>query len=243
MKGIVLAGGKGTRLRPFTYIIKKELLPVYDKPLIFYPLNTLKQSGITEAIIVVDPKSVGAFTDIIGHGAQLGMKITYTIQNEPLGMAHALLQARHLVKERETVFVIGGDDVFSEDFGQVTQAFISGAMIVVTKVPDPERYGVVYFNGNKVTRIEEKPTHPKSPWIQAGIYIYDARVFDIIERLKPSSRGEYEITDISNAYIKMGQMGYQKTKGRWFDAGTFDSLLEASIFMARQKRKNGAKAS
>jgi len=188
----------------------------------------------------VDPKSVGAFTDIIGEGAELGMNITYAIQNESLGMAHALLQTRHLVKEGEPVFVIGGDDVFSEDFSEMVRAFTSGATIVVTKVPDPQRSGVVYFSANKVARIEEKPANPKSRWIQAGIYIYDAKVFDIIDRLKPSSRGEYEIADVSNAYIKLGKMGYVKTKGRWFDAGTFDSLLEASIFMARQKKKNGA---
>lgn len=235
MKGIILAGGRGTRLRPFTYIIKKELLPVYDKPLIFYPLDTCRRSGVNEVIIVVDPKSVGAFVDIIGDGKEMGMKITYALQNEPLGMAHALLQARYLIGEGEPIMVMGGDDIFEEDFKGEVAKFKKGAMIVVTKVSDPERYGVVYFNGLKVSRIEEKPLHPTSSWIQAGMYLYDSNVFKIIEELTPSARGEYEITDISDRYIKKGAMRFVKTKGVWFDAGTFDSLLQASSFVARLK--------
>lgn len=242
MKGVILAGGRGTRLRPFTYIIKKELLPVYDKPLIYYPLDTCRRSGVNEVIIVVDPKSVGAFVDIIGDGRELGMKITYALQNEPLGMAHALLQTRYIVKEGESVMVIGGDDIFEEDFKSAIQSFKDGALIAVTQVPDPERYGVVYFKGATVSHIEEKPLRPTSNWIQAGIYVYDSEIFKIIEGLKPSFRGEYEITDVSDAYIKKGKMRCVKTSGAWFDAGTFDSLLEASLFVAKRKLNNSKSA-
>ncbi len=237
MKGIVLAGGRGTRLRPFTYIIKKELLPVYDKPLIFYPLDTLRKSGITDVVIVVDPKSVGAFVDVVGEGKELGMKITYAIQNQPLGMAHAVLQAMHLVKEGEPVIILGGDNIFEDSFADAVKTFKKGAMIVITKVHDPQRYGVVYMKGSQIIRIEEKPPHPTSHWVQANVYICDGQLFTILESLKPSDRGEYEITDISNAYIKKGQLGYVKTKGKWFDAGTFDSLLEASLFVAQKRRR------
>ncbi|MBI3335443.1 MAG: sugar nucleotidyltransferase [Candidatus Portnoybacteria bacterium] len=235
MKGIVLAGGRGTRLRPFTYIIKKELLPVYDKPLIFYPLDTLRKSGITEVVVVVDPKSVGAFHDIIGEGKELGMKIAYALQNEPLGMAHALYSARHLVGRGESLAVINGDNVFEESFTKEIGLFIHVAQVIITQVPDPERSGVVSFKGKEILRIEEKPLHPASNWIATGFYLYDPEVFSIIEGLKPSSRGEYEITDVNNVYVKEKNMGYIKTKGKWFDAGTFSSLLEASLFIARKK--------
>lgn len=237
MKGIVLAGGRGTRLRPFTHLIKKELLPVYDKPLIFYPLKTLRDSGVVDVIIVVDPKSVGAFMDVIGDGKEMGMNITYTIQNQSLGMAHAILQARHLVKEGESIIVIGGDNIFSDNYYKEVKEFSEGAKIFAIKVDDPERYGVVYFKGNKVERIDEKPLRPTSNWIGTALYLYDGRVWDIIDTLKPSPRGEYEITDVNNTYIKAGKMGYVKIKGKWFDAGTFDSLLEASNFMAKTRRK------
>lgn len=239
MKGVVLAGGRGTRLRPFTHIIKKELLPVYDKPLIYYPLRTLRDSGIAEVIIVVDPKSVGAFMDVIGEGKELGMSITYAIQNESLGMAHALLQARHMIKENESIMVIGGDNIFSEAYRKVVSDFTEGAVIFTTQAPDPQRYGVVYFQGDKVERIDEKPAKPRSSWIGTALYIYDGQIWSFIENLKPSVRGEYEITDVNNAYIQKGKMRYVKITGTWFDAGTFDSLLEASLFMARRERALG----
>jgi glucose-1-phosphate thymidylyltransferase len=238
MKGIVLAGGRGTRLRPFTYIIKKELLPVYDKPLIFYPLDTLRRSGVNEAIIVVDPKHVGAFVEILGDGQELGMSITYVLQNKPLGLAHAVLQAKQYIPKGESVMVIGGDNICEEDFKGAVKKFDKGALIVITSVNDPARFGVVSLQGDKVIRIEEKPEHPESNWVQTAIYMYDSEVFSIIDGLKPSQRGEYEITDINNTYIEKGVMGSVKTTGKWFDAGTFDSLLEASLFMAKKKNGN-----
>ncbi len=237
MKAVVLAGGKGTRLRPFTYIIKKELLPVYDKPLIFYPLDTLRRSGIEDVVIVTDPKHLNSFIEIIGDGKELGIKISYTIQNEPLGMAHALYTARHLIGKKELMAVINGDNIFEEDFKSAVAKFRSGAQIVITQVPDPERSGVVYFKGNSIIRIEEKPAHPTSNWIQTGFFLYDHKAFSIIEGLGPSGRGEYEITDLNNVYIKEKKMGCIKTTGKWFDAGTFDSLLDAANFISTARRK------
>lgn len=235
MKGIVLAGGRGTRLQPFTHIIKKELLPVYDKPLIFYPLNTLKKSGIKEVVIVTDPKNLGSIVEILGKGEELGLHIDYAIQNKPLGMAHALLSAKHLV-QNDTIAVINGDNIFEESFKDAIEKFSSGAQIVITKVKDPQRSGVVTFKGKSILHIEEKPKHPKSNWIQTGFFLYDSQAFTLIKELEPSRRGEYEITDLNNCYIREGQMGYIKAKGKWFDAGTFDSLLEAANFMAGQKK-------
>jgi len=234
MKGIILAGGRGTRLRPFTHLIKKELLPVYDQPLIFYPLQTLRASGISEIIIVTDPKNLGSFVEIIGNGEGLGVRIRYAIQNEPLGMAHALSTARHLLEGKEPIAVINGDNIFEETFENEVKGFTKGAQIVITRAKDPERSGVVYFEGRRIIRIEEKPSSPSSHWIQTGFFLYDTSVFSLIEGLTPSHRGEYEITDLNNAYIKQGAMGYIKTRGRWFDAGTFDSLLEAANFIARR---------
>lgn len=236
MKGVVLAAGKGTRLRPFTYIIKKELLPVYDKPLIFYPLDTLRKSGITDVVIVVDPKSVGACMEIIGEGKELGMSISYAIQNHPLGMANALYTARHLVGNGQPIAVINGDNIFEESFEKKVKQFRKGAQVVITQVPDPERSGVVYFKGKEILRIEEKPLNPKSNWIATGFYLYDPDVFSIIKGLKPSARGEYEITDVNNVYIEQKKMSHIKAMGKWFDAGTFDSLLEAANFIAEQRR-------
>jgi len=236
MKGIILAGGRGTRLRPFTHLIKKELLPVYDKPLIFYPLNTLRASGIKDIVIVTDPKNLGSFLEIIGDGKELGVRIRYAIQNEPLGMAHGLATARHLLGKNDPIAVINGDNIFEETFEKEVANFTKGAQIVITRVQDPERSGVIHFEGKRIVDIEEKPSSPSSNWIQTGFFLYDASVFALIEDLKPSRRGEYEITDLNNTYVRKGEMGYIKTKGRWFDAGTFDSLLEAANFIAQSRK-------
>lgn len=235
MKGIILAGGRGTRLRPFTHLIKKELLPVYDQPLIFYPLHTLRASGIDDIIIVTDPKNLGSFVEIIGEGKELGVRIRYALQNEPLGMAHALSTTRHLLEIHDSIAVINGDNIFEESFEKEVQRFKKGAQIVITQVKDPERSGVVYFSGKRIMRIEEKPSSPSSNWIQTGFFLYDSSVFSLIERLRPSHRQEYEITDLNNTYIAQGTMGYIKARGRWFDAGTFDSLLEAANFISQSR--------
>ena len=237
MKGIVLAGGRGTRLAPFTKLIKKELLPVYDKPLIYYPLKTLKDSGITDVVIVSDPKNIQSFLDVIGEGEDLGMKIQYAIQNKQLGMSHAVYQAKTFIEKGESVAVIAGDNIFDENFEMVVRGFTEGAVIAVTEVKDPSRFGVVSFDGDVVTKIVEKPKEPETNWAAVGFYLYDGTVFDKIEKLNPSARGEYEITDVNNMYIGDGVMRCVKMEGKWFDAGTFDSLLEASNYFADLKNK------
>ncbi len=238
MKGIVLAAGRGTRLAPFTKLIKKELLPVYNKPLICYPLETLRESGITDIVLISDPKNVQSFLDVIGEGEELGMKIQYTIQNKQLGMAHAVYQAKTFIEKGESVAVIAGDNVFNEDFEMAVRGFTDGALIAVTEVNDPSRFGVVSFEGDVVTKIVEKPKEPESNWASVGFYLYDGTLFDKIEKLNPSARGEYEITDVNNQYIKEGLMRCVKMDGKWFDAGTFDSLLEASNYFASIKKTN-----
>ncbi|MDD4930802.1 MAG: sugar nucleotidyltransferase, partial [Candidatus Colwellbacteria bacterium] len=225
MKGVILAGGRGTRLAPFTRLIKKELLPVYDKPLIYYPLETLKQSGITDIILVSDPRNIQSFLDVLGEGEDMGIKIQYTIQNKQLGIANALYQARPFIDKEENTAVMLGDNIFTENFETAVRDFTDGgATIAVTQVKDPERFGVVSFEGDKVTKIVEKPKEPESDWVSVGFYLYDNTLFDKIEKLNPSARGEYEITDVNNQYLDEGKMRCVKMDGKWFDAGTFDSL-------------------
>lgn len=235
MKGVILAGGKGTRLAPFTRLIKKELLPVYDKPLIYYPLETLKQSGITDIVLVSDPRNVQSFLDVLGEGDDMGIKIQYTIQNKQLGIANALYQARPFIDKDENIAVMLGDNIFTENFEMAVRGFNDGAVIAVTEVKDPERFGVVSFEGDRVTKIVEKPKEPESNWVSVGFYLYDNTLFDKIEKLNPSARGEYEITDVNNQYLSEGKMRCVKMDGKWFDAGTFDSLLEASNFFSSKK--------
>jgi glucose-1-phosphate thymidylyltransferase len=236
MKGIILAGGKGTRLAPFTRLIKKELLPVYDKPLIYYPINTLKESGITDIVLVSDPSNVSAFLNVIGEGEDLGVKIQYAIQNKQLGIANALYQVRPFVEKDESIAVILGDNIFTESFENTVRGFTDpGAAIVMTQVKDPERFGVVHFEGDKVIKIVEKPKEPESNWIIPGLYFYDNTIFSKIEKLNPSARGEYEITDVNNQYVEEGTMKCVKANSKWFDAGTFDSLLEASNYFSENR--------
>jgi glucose-1-phosphate thymidylyltransferase len=235
MKGVILAGGKGTRLAPFTRLIKKELLPVYDKPLIYYPLITLKNSGIDDIVLVSDPRNIHAFLDVIGEGEDLGMRIRYTIQNKQLGIADALKNARPFFAEGESAAVILGDNILTEDFAEAVRNFSDGACIALKEVSDPERFGIATLDGDRVVKIVEKPKEPESNLAAIGFYIYDGSFFDKIDKLIPSARGEYEITDLNNQYLKEGKLKYVMVKGRWFDAGTFDSLLEASNFFASQR--------
>lgn len=237
MKGVILAGGRGTRLAPFTKLIKKELLPVYDKPLIYYPLDTLKQSGVTDIVLVSDPRNVQPFIDVLGEGEEMGLKIQYTIQNKQLGIANALYQARPFVEKGESIAVMLGDNIFTENFEMAVRGFTEGAVIGVTQVKDPERFGVVSFEGDKVTKIVEKPKEPESDWACVGFYLFDSTIFDKIEKLNPSARGEYEITDVNNQYLSEGKMRCVKMEGKWFDAGTFDSLLEAANFFSQKNVK------
>ncbi len=239
MKGVVLAGGSGTRLMPLTKVINKQLLPIYDKPLIYYPILTLKDAGIKEILIISGPGHAGQLLDMLGSGKDLGVDLSFDIQEEPKGIAHGLSIAEDFA-DQEKIALILGDNIFGDNLKKPVQDFEKqelGAKIILKQVPDPERFGVIKFNqkGDKIIKILEKPKNPPSNWMVTGFYMYDHHVFNIIRELKPSSRGEYEITDLNNLYLKQGNLTFYKTKGKWIDAGTFDSLLEANKFIARKR--------
>jgi len=247
MKGAVLAGGQGTRLMPLTKVINKNILAVYDKPLIFYPIFTLRDAGIEEILIISGRGHAGQYLDLMSDGKELGVKLTYVIQEEPKGLAHGLSMAEDFA-DNGPIALILGDNIFEEnlkpavdDFKKQLKKEGKGAKIILKQVPDPERFGVAEFqdspDGEKIISITEKPKKPKSNWIVTGFYMYDARAFDFIRTLKPSGRGEYEITDLNNCYLKEGGLTYYKTKGEWIDAGTFDSLLKANVFIAKKQGK------
>jgi len=238
MKGVVLAGGKGTRLMPLTKVVNKNILPIYNKPLIYYPILTLKEAGIKDILIISGPGHAGQFLDLLGSGKELGVDLSYDIQENPKGIAHGLAIAEDFADNGQTALILG-DNIFEDSLKKAVDDFkkqSKGAKIIIKQVPDPERFGVVKLNkkGDKIAKIIEKPKNPPTNWMVTGFYLYDNRVFDIIRKLNPSARGEYEITDLNNFYIKEGTMTYQKAKGRWVDAGTFDSLLEANVFVAKK---------
>lgn len=235
MKGVVLAGGLGTRLRPLTAVTNKHLLPVYDRPMIYYPIQTLVNAGITDIMIVTGGNSAGDFLKLLGNGKAFGLKhLNYTYQEGEGGIAEALSLVEHFAA-KEPVCVVLGDNIIEGNIGAAAHAYKErgkGAKIILKKVPDPERFGVPELNGSNVLRIEEKPVAPKSEYAVIGIYMYDADVFDIIRTLKPSGRGELEITDVNNAYIQGEKMTWEELDGWWTDAGTFESLLRASNMVA-----------
>ena len=239
MKGIILAGGLGTRMRPLTNVTNKHLLPVYDKPMIFYPLQTLVDAGIRDILIVTGGNNAGDFLRLIGNGAAFGLKhVNYTYQKGEGGIAEALGLAEHFAGQ-DRVIVILGDNILQKGIAAYVRAYErqpSGAKILLKRVPDPERFGVAVFRNGKVTAIQEKPKIPQSSHIVIGIYMYDSRVFDIIKTLKPSGRGELEITDVNNAYIRDGEMSCGLLRGWWSDCGTFESLQKASDLVARSVR-------
>ena len=239
MKGIILAGGLGTRMQPLTNVTNKHLLPVYDRPMIFFPLQALVNAGIRDILIVTGGNSAGDFLRLIGNGMAFGLKhVNYTYQRGEGGIAEALGLAEHFAGG-DRVLVILGDNIVQEDLTPYVEAYKRqplGAKILIKKVPDPERFGVVVFKKERVLAVEEKPKRPKSDYIVTGIYLYDSQVFEIIRTLKPSARGELEITDVNNAYIRRGQMTYNILRGFWSDCGTFDSLLRASQLVARGSR-------
>ncbi len=230
MKGIILAGGLGTRLKPLTKVTNKHLLPVYDKPMIYYPLEALCRAGIRDIMIVTGGNSAGDFLRLLGNGREFGLKdIYYTYQEGEGGIADALRLCEHFV-EGERMCVILGDNLFEHDITPYVQRFAeqdSGARILLKNVPDPERFGVATLEGERIVSIAEKPARPASSFAVTGIYMYDRRVFDFIRRLKPSGRGELEITDVNNHYIREGDLYYDVLEGWWTDAGTFESLFAA----------------
>jgi len=239
MKGVILAGGLGSRLMPLTKITNKHLLPVYDQPMIYYPLRTLVEAGINDILIVTGGNSAGDFLKLLGNGKEFGLKaINYTYQEGEGGIAQALGLAEHFA-DNDKIVVILGDNIIEGNIKKAVQDFekqSQGAKIFLKEVSDPERFGVPIIDGDKIVAIEEKPKNPKSNFAVIGIYMYDSKVFDIVKTLKPSNRGELEITDVNNAYIKMNTMTYEVIDGWWTDAGTFESLFHATCLVESKKR-------
>ncbi|HVS22009.1 MAG TPA: sugar phosphate nucleotidyltransferase [Pyrinomonadaceae bacterium] len=235
MKGVVLAGGLGSRLRPLTAVTNKHLLPVYSQPMIYYPIQTLVNAGITDIMIVTGGNSAGDFLKLLGNGKAFGLKhLNYTYQEGEGGIAAALALVEHFAGD-DPICVVLGDNIIQGNIRAAADAYREqgrGAKILLKKVPDPQRFGVPELDGQSVLRIDEKPSQPKSEYAVIGIYMYDARVFEIIRTLRPSGRGELEITDVNNAYIERGEMTWNELEGWWSDAGTFESLLHASNLVA-----------
>jgi glucose-1-phosphate thymidylyltransferase len=235
MKGVILAGGLGTRLYPLTKVTNKHLLPVYDKPMIFYPVQTLINAGIQDILVVTGGNNAGDFLRLLGNGKDFGLKhINYTYQEGEGGIADALKLAKFWAAG-DRICVVLGDNIIEKNIVKAVQSYTrqpGGAKILLKEVSDPERFGVPILDGKKVMRIEEKPKKAGSTYAVTGIYLYDGRVFDIAERLKPSARGELEITDVNNAYIERGELTWDVLDGWWTDAGTFESLRRATNLVA-----------
>ena len=235
MKGVVLAGGLGSRLRPLTAVTNKHLLPVYNQPMIYYPIQTLVNAGVKDIMVVTGGNSAGDFLKLLGNGSMFGLKhLNYTYQEGEGGIAQALALAEHFAAG-EPLCIVLGDNLIEGNICRAVRAYRhqgSGAKILLKKVHDPQRFGVPEIDGKRVVRIEEKPQQPKSDYAVIGIYMYDAGVFDIVRTLEPSARGELEITDVNNAYIKRDEMTWDELDGWWTDAGTFESLLHAGRLVA-----------
>jgi glucose-1-phosphate thymidylyltransferase len=236
MKGVILAGGLGTRLYPLTKVTNKHLLPVYDKPMIYYPIQSLINAGIDDILIVTGGNNAGDFLRLLGNGKEFGLKhINYTYQEGEGGIAEALGLAEFFAAGQK-ICVVLGDNLIEKNIRKAVKAFQrqkEGAKILLKKVPDPQRFGVPELKGDRITRIEEKPKQPKSQYAVIGIYLYDATVFEMIKTLQPSGRGELEITDVNNRYIEKGLMTWDILEGWWTDAGTFESLLRANQLVAQ----------
>lgn len=236
MKGIILAGGTATRLFPLTATTSKQLLPVYDRQMIFYPLNLLIKAGIKDILIIVAPEHSGQFLNLLGSiFDKFDVHLEFKVQKVPRGLADAFILGRDFIDEGAVTMILG-DNIFEDDLSDSIKNFKSGGMVFAKKVSDPERFGVVEFDkNNQAISIEEKPAEPKSNWAVVGAYTYDKHVVEIAKNLKPSERGEIEITDINAEYLKRKQLQVGKLKGAWLDAGTYDSLLEAGR-VVKEKR-------
>lgn len=240
MRGVVLAGGLGTRLYPLTRVTNKHLLPVYNKPMVFYPIQTLLNAGIDKIMVVVGGPFAGHFISILKNGTEFGLKkLEYAYQEEEGGISAALGLAESFA-DGESVAVILGDNTTDANIRGAVESFKSGAKIFLKKVSDPGRFGVPVFSkkgGRTILKIEEKPKKPKSPYAVTGLYIYDNRCFDFIKTLKPSGRGELEVTDLNNLYLKLGELEWEILKGYWADAGTFDTLHTTNKYWAKRAEK------
>jgi glucose-1-phosphate thymidylyltransferase len=238
MKGVILAGGLGTRLYPLTHVTNKHLLPVYDKPMIYYPIQTLINAGIKDILIVTSGPHVGHFLGILKNGTELGVNhLEYAYQEKPDGGIADALSLAESFADGEPVLVILGDNTTDADISREVAEFEEGAMVFLKEVSDPHRFGVAVFDENKnIIEIQEKPENPKSNMAVTGVYIYDGKVFDNIKSLKPSERGQLEVTDLNNIYIKDGKFRWAELDGFWSDAGTFESLFHANQFWARKTR-------
>ena len=240
MKGIILAGGHGTRLLPLTAVISKQLLPVYDRPMVFYPLNTLISSGIRDILVIVAPEYSGSFLNLLGSIFRgQGVHISFVVQKEPRGIAEAYILAEDFLDEEASTLILG-DNIFEDDFRDAIQTFRRGGRIFAKEVSDPERFGVVEFDQRtgRVLSVEEKPEHPKSRYAIPGMYIFDGRAAQRAKALSLSQRGELEIVDMHRTYLDMDELHVQIITGAYFDAGTFDSLLAASLYMKEHAFKS-----
>ena len=239
MKGVVLAGGLGTRLYPLTFATNKHLLPIYNQPMVFYPIQTLVRAGIREVMVVTSGPHSGHFIQVLKNGKELGLKhLEYGYQNDAVGGIADALSICEDFADRGSLMVILGDNTTDANIRPAVRRFKEGAVIFLKKVPEPKRFGVPVFDKKdrkKIIKIEEKPRKPKSPFAVTGLYIYDNKVFDYIRKCKPSKRGQLEITDVNNLYVKAGTMRWEELKGFWSDAGTFESLLKASQYWAKKK--------
>lgn len=235
MKGIILAGGSGTRLRPLTLVTSKQLLPIYDKPMVFYPLQTLLDAGIKEILIIVAPDRAGDFLRVLGSGKEWGAKFTYEIQDKPNGLADAFRIGADFIDDGPVTLILG-DNIFlgrEEEINEAITSFQSGGRTFVQEVANPERFGVVEFDAQRrVVSIEEKPAQPKSNFVSLGLYVFDHQVVEIAKNLAPSARGEIEVTDVQKAYLAKGQLDVRAYTGQWLDTGTMESLLRAGLLVA-----------
>jgi glucose-1-phosphate thymidylyltransferase len=239
LKGVVLAGGKATRLRPLTKVTNKHLLPIYDRPLIYYPLQAMGRAGVQDVLVITNPEHAGHFIQLLGSGREFGLKLAYELQEEPGGLAQAVSLAASFVGN-DRMLVLLGDNIFTHDLRPAVERFsaqASGAVIFGVEMQHPEQYGVIEMQGERVVGIEEKPTAPKSNLVQTGIYMYDTAVWSHLRGLAPSARGELEITDLNNIYVSAGTMRCETLEGYWIDAGTsHDELLAANLAVAELRR-------
>ena len=236
MKGVILAGGAGSRLYPLTKVTNKHLLPIYNKPMIYYPIDTLKKSGIKDILIISGRHHAGHFLELLGRGEEIGLNLSYTIQEQEGGIAEALALAKDFCN-KDNLMVILGDNIFEDTFKEEVISFEKGARIFLKKMDGSQDLGIAELEGDKVINIEEKPKIPKTNYVVTGLYLYDSKVFDIMRTLKPSERGEFEITDVNNVYIKNNEIDARFVDGQWFDTGTFESLHNASTFIKEKSNE------